>query len=84
MSSVLILLHKIFFNLNFVNLLQVILKLKMACSHMSEEDIAKMGVALLNCQSESEGRNTFLCTHDMVKYCTQHNTFKIFLGVYGR
>lgn len=33
---------------------------------MGEEDLGKMAVALLNCQSRAENRPTFPCTPDMV------------------
>ncbi|XP_019628011.1 PREDICTED: protein brambleberry-like [Branchiostoma belcheri] len=44
---------------------RIIAELKSSCGEMSEEEIAKLGVALLNCQSEVEGRPTFTCTQDM-------------------
>ena len=46
--------------------LQVIHALRKSCSEMSEEELAKMSVQLLNCQSEAEGRKVFPCTSDMV------------------
>lgn len=45
---------------------RVILELKSACSQMTEEDLGKLGVNLLNCQSLIEGRQTFPCTSQMV------------------
>ena len=47
-------------------------ELKKACNDITEEELAKLSVALLNCQSESEGRPIFECTQDMVKddFCT--------------
>nr|CAD7571072.1 unnamed protein product [Timema californicum] len=44
----------------------VVLKLRSSCITMSEEEVAKMSVKLLNCQSATEGRQQFPCTDDMV------------------
>ncbi|KAL7302784.1 hypothetical protein TKK_0004825 [Trichogramma kaykai] len=50
---------------------KVIMKIKTSCSSMSEEQLAKLSVNLLNCQSENEGRRTFPCTDGMtIKECT--------------
>ncbi|XP_060770691.1 protein brambleberry [Neoarius graeffei] len=50
---------------------RVVAQLKATCSGLSEEQLAKLGVALFNCQSEVEGRRTFLCTEEMsIKECT--------------
>ncbi|XP_078714029.1 protein brambleberry-like [Lampetra fluviatilis] len=50
---------------------QVIGRLKGACDELSEEDLAKLGVSLLNCQSMVEDRRTFQCTADMsLSQCT--------------
>nr|CAD7404692.1 unnamed protein product [Timema poppensis] len=47
------------------------LKLLSSCSLMSEEEISKMSVNLLNCQSAIEGRQQFPCTDDMsLEECT--------------
>lgn len=46
---------------------KVILKIKTSCSSMSEEELAKLSVNLLNCQSEVEGRRTFSCSENMVR-----------------
>lgn len=46
---------------------QVVTQLKATCNGLSEEQLAKLGVALFNCQSEVEGRKTFLCTEEMVQ-----------------
>ncbi|TSK13382.1 Protein brambleberry [Bagarius yarrelli] len=43
---------------------KVVAQLKATCNSLSEEQLAKLGVALFNCQSEVEGRRTFLCTED--------------------
>ncbi|XP_032803507.2 protein brambleberry-like [Petromyzon marinus] len=50
---------------------QVIGRLKGSCDELSEEDLAKLGVSLLNCQSLVEDRRTFQCTADMsLSQCT--------------
>ncbi|XP_051739533.1 protein brambleberry isoform X1 [Ctenopharyngodon idella] len=50
---------------------RVVAQLKATCSGLSEEQLAKLGVALFNCQSEVEGRRTYLCTEEMsIKECT--------------
>ncbi|XDV52498.1 hypothetical protein PO909_021225 [Leuciscus waleckii] len=50
---------------------RVVAQLKATCSGLSEEQLAKLGVALFNCQSEVEGRRTYPCTEQMsLKECT--------------
>ncbi|MBN3314595.1 BMBL protein, partial [Atractosteus spatula] len=50
---------------------RVIAKIKTTCSSLSEEELAKLGVVLFNCQAEVEGRRTFPCTEEMtIKECT--------------
>ncbi|KAL4635326.1 protein brambleberry-like isoform X2 [Arapaima gigas] len=50
---------------------RVIGQLKSTCSSLSEEELAKLGVVLLNCQAEVEGRRTYRCTEEMsLKECT--------------
>ncbi|RXN04590.1 brambleberry-like protein [Labeo rohita] len=50
---------------------RVVAQLKATCSGLSEEQLAKLGVALFNCQSEVEGRRTYPCTEEMsIKECT--------------
>ncbi|KAM5158386.1 protein brambleberry-like [Mantella aurantiaca] len=44
---------------------KVVSHLRASCTDMSEEEIAKLGVALFNCQAEVEGRKTYPCTEDM-------------------
>ncbi|XP_073433366.1 protein brambleberry-like isoform X2 [Dendrobates tinctorius] len=44
---------------------KVVGKLRASCADMSEEEIAKLGVSLFNCQAEVEGRRTYPCTKDM-------------------
>ncbi|XP_058879425.1 protein brambleberry-like [Acipenser ruthenus] len=51
---------------------KVIAQLKSSCSGLSEEEIAKLGVVLFNCQAEVEGRKTYPCTPEMtIKECTE-------------
>uniref|UniRef100_UPI0037E733F9 protein brambleberry n=1 Tax=Semicossyphus pulcher TaxID=241346 RepID=UPI0037E733F9 len=50
---------------------RVVARLKASCDSLSEEQLAKLGVVLFNCQSESEGRKTYACTDEMtIKECT--------------
>ncbi|KAL3282470.1 hypothetical protein HHI36_005653 [Cryptolaemus montrouzieri] len=50
---------------------KVILKLKTDCHKLNDEQLAKLAVHLLNCQSYIEGRQTYPCTEDMsIKDCT--------------
>nr|XP_014353660.1 PREDICTED: protein brambleberry-like [Latimeria chalumnae] len=50
---------------------KVIAKLQSSCSSLSEEELAKLGVALFNCQAEVEGRRTYACTAEMtIGECT--------------
>ena len=48
-------------------LLQVVYQLRQSCGAMGEEELGKMAVALLNCQSKAENRPTFPCTPHMVR-----------------
>ncbi|XP_038654527.1 protein brambleberry isoform X2 [Scyliorhinus canicula] len=43
----------------------VIAQLKSSCIDLSEEELAKLGVSLFNCQAAAEGRLTYPCTADM-------------------
>ena len=45
---------------------QVIVKLRKSCGDVTEEELGKLSVELLNCQSQTERRQTFPCTQDMV------------------
>lgn len=45
----------------------MVAQLKASCESLSEEQLAKLGVILFNCQAESMGRQTYLCTEEMVK-----------------
>jgi len=45
---------------------KVIMKIKTSCSDITEEELAKLSVNLLNCQAAVEGRKTFSCTEEMV------------------
>lgn len=50
---------------------KVIMKIKTSCTEMTEEQLAKLSVNLLNCQSAVEGRKMFPCTDEMsLKQCT--------------
>ncbi|XP_043493018.1 protein brambleberry-like [Polistes fuscatus] len=50
---------------------KVIMKIRTSCYDMNEEELAKLSVNLLNCQSAVEGRKTFPCTEEMsLKQCT--------------
>jgi hypothetical protein len=46
--------------------LQIVMKIRNSCSDLTEEELAKMSVNLLNCQSAVEGRQQFPCTNSMV------------------
>lgn len=45
---------------------QVVAQLRFSCGEVSEEELGKLSVQLLNCQSAAEGRPTYACTHAMV------------------
>ncbi|KAK5646978.1 hypothetical protein RI129_005442 [Pyrocoelia pectoralis] len=50
---------------------RVVLKLQTTCDKMNDEQLAKMAVMLLNCQSSVEGRKIYPCTDTMsIKDCT--------------
>lgn len=50
---------------------RVVLKLQTDCHKMNDEQLAKMAVQLLNCQSFVEGRKIYPCTDTMsIKDCT--------------
>ncbi|XP_026201587.1 protein brambleberry [Anabas testudineus] len=50
---------------------RVVARLKANCESLSEEQLAKLGVVLFNCQAETEGRQTYPCTEEMtIKECT--------------
>ncbi|XP_071342462.1 protein brambleberry isoform X2 [Trachinotus anak] len=50
---------------------RVVARLKASCESLSEEQLAKLGVVLFNCQAEIEGRRTYTCTDEMsLKECT--------------
>lgn len=44
------------------------MKIQSSCASISEEELAKLSVNLLNCQSAVEGRQQFPCTEKMVEY----------------
>lgn len=56
--------------------LQVVAQLKSTCASLSEEQLAKLGVVLFNCQAEVEGRRTYPCTEDMVR-SEMYNLFQL-------
>lgn len=50
---------------------KIIMKIRTSCSDITEEQLAKLSVNLLNCQSAVEGRKMFPCTEEMsLKQCT--------------
>lgn len=52
---------------------QVVLQLKTSCQQMNDEQLAKMAVMLLNCQSAVEDRQLYPCTETMsLKDCTSN------------
>uniref|UniRef100_A0A4Y0BPT1 Protein brambleberry n=1 Tax=Anopheles funestus TaxID=62324 RepID=A0A4Y0BPT1_ANOFN len=51
---------------------RIILKLKKSCHELNAEQMGKLSVWLLNCQSDSEGRPVFPCTDEMsLSQCTE-------------
>ncbi|KAK3104672.1 hypothetical protein FSP39_007514 [Pinctada imbricata] len=51
----------------------VVFSLKKKCGELSEEDLGKLAVQLLNCQSQAEGRPTFKCSQQMtIAECTKN------------
>ncbi|XP_043394900.1 protein brambleberry isoform X1 [Chelonia mydas] len=44
---------------------KVIAQIHSSCTDLSEEELAKLGVSLFNCQASVEGRKTYPCTADM-------------------
>ncbi|KAL1116608.1 hypothetical protein AAG570_005080 [Ranatra chinensis] len=51
---------------------KLVMKLKSSCGSLSEEDLAKLSVNLLNCQLAVEGRQEFPCSENMsLKACTR-------------
>lgn len=54
-------------------ILQVVLKLQSDCSSLNDEQVSKLAVALLNCQSYAEGRDLFPCSEEMsLRDCTRN------------
>ncbi|XP_061738917.1 protein brambleberry isoform X2 [Nerophis ophidion] len=50
---------------------RVVSRLKASCDSLSEEDLAKLGVVLFNCQAQIEGRPVYPCAdHMAIKECT--------------
>ena len=54
----------------YPHILQVVFKLKKRCGELSEEELGKVSVQLLNCQSSVEERPIFPCTDHMVSFIT--------------
>lgn len=54
---------------------RVLLTLKKKCDSLSAEEIGKLSVMFMNCQSNVEGRQIYSCTHSMVLYI-----FFLFVG----
>ncbi|XP_033011833.1 protein brambleberry-like [Lacerta agilis] len=44
---------------------KVVAQLQSSCTDLTEEELAKLGVSLFNCQASVEERRTYLCTADM-------------------
>ena len=65
----------IYWDLFFLHGFQVILALQKSCAELNEEDLSKVAVNLLNCQSAVEDRTVFPCTSDMVRWCSLAVTF---------
>ncbi|XP_077391030.1 protein brambleberry isoform X2 [Festucalex cinctus] len=52
---------------------RVVAQLKESCEGLSEEELAKLGVLLFNCQARIEGRRTYPCAEQMrIKDCTSN------------
>lgn len=50
---------------------KIVLKIRKTCSALTEEELSKFSVNLLNCQSFAEGRKTYPCTEEMtLEQCT--------------
>ncbi|KAM3875821.1 protein brambleberry-like [Diretmus argenteus] len=50
---------------------KVVAQLKSTCERLSEEQLAKLGVVLFNCQADVEGRRMYPCSEEMtLKQCT--------------
>uniref|UniRef100_A0A8C4N6Q0 Uncharacterized protein n=1 Tax=Eptatretus burgeri TaxID=7764 RepID=A0A8C4N6Q0_EPTBU len=61
-----------FFSTTSSTFWDVITQLQSSCQEMSEEDVSKLGVALLNCQSFVEGRRQYYCSNQMTLFeCTR-------------
>lgn len=50
-----------------LKLSQVISKLQRSCGEMTDEELGKFSVHLLNCQSQAEGRTYYTCSDSMVR-----------------
>lgn len=49
---------------------KVVMTIRTSCGDISEEDLAKLSVNLLNCQSSVEERKIYPCTEEMVRIKT--------------
>ncbi|XP_061832404.1 protein brambleberry [Nerophis lumbriciformis] len=50
---------------------RVVSRLKASCDSLSEEELAKLGVVLFNCQAQIEGRTVYPCAdHMAIRECT--------------
>lgn len=47
---------------------RIVMTLKKNCNQLGLEEIGKLGVMMLNCQLELEGRTIYPCKPEMVKY----------------
>ncbi|KAG8229112.1 hypothetical protein J437_LFUL009581 [Ladona fulva] len=51
---------------------KVIMKIKSSCASLTEEDLAKLSISLLNCKTSEEGGHQFICTNKMtIEECTR-------------
>lgn len=51
---------------------RVVMALKKNCNQLTMDEIGKLAVMMLNCQLETEGRETFLCKPEMVRLFPIH------------
>lgn len=60
---------------------RIVFSLKDNCNRLNTEQIGKLAVLLLNCQLESEGRDSVLCHDEMVRwYISTFLTFFMFFS----
>lgn len=58
------------------------MKIQSSCASISEEELAKLSVNLLNCQSAVEGRQQFPCTEKMVRLISTCILFLLYTVYY--